>query len=118
MAWTSFPSLGEMSKGKVMFVRPLVNSTVGGPSKELSRREQMPKILAMFCFLSIVNKSVRNACIGLPSRGVLRAAWVNSYGVRPFSLKRQALALTSASSLQPLLTSQGTATESTLTSIS
>lgn len=93
-----------------MLARPLVDSMVAGLSIDFSPREQIPRTLARFRFSSIARSSRRKDCISWLCKGTSTAAWANSYDARPWSVKRQTLALTTPSSVAPLVVSHGTAT--------
>lgn len=88
MALTMLPSSGAMSKGSVIFTRPLVNSIVAGLSIGFSSREQIPRTLARFHFANMAPNSSEKDFIGSQSRCISGVAWVNSYGTMPSSVKR------------------------------
>ena len=81
----------------------LVNSMVAGLSIHFSLREQMPRMLARSHFSRMALNSRMKGCIAWLAREISRAAWVNSYGAIPLSVKRQALALILANSSAPLV---------------
>lgn len=101
MASTALPLFGAMSNGSVMFARPLVNSIVAGLLVGYSFREQMLRMLARSHLARMAPNPRESACIGWQSRSISGPACMDSYGAIPFSVKRQALALTAPSSLCP-----------------